>query len=184
MSHRLRVRLASSHVFGCIHFEGKFSQWPRSRTQLAFHDRIDNLNHCLRAWGVDARATREALGSSIRSNLHPRLQHFVGVGVGGNGVMPCFHIDPDRWLASLVSRRTKVLYDGLLVQELYEARHGLDNGISTWCARRDRCVVSDVLQYYKLDVSTSLVLVLSPDGVVLEPPSGTERKEPGDIWFQ
>ena len=184
VSHRLRIRLASSFCFGCLHFEGKFSQWPLSRTQLAFHDRIDNLNHVLRAWGVDAKATRQALGLPVRSNLHPRLQHFVGVGVGGRDEMPCFHIDPDRLLASLVKRGKMALYDGLMVQELYEASYGRDNGIATWFAERDSCVLSDVLQYYNLDNSTTLVLVLSPRGILLEPPTGTERKQPGDIWFQ
>ena len=184
VSHRLRIRLADSYHFGCLHFEGKFSAWPLSRTQLAYHDRIDNLNHVLRAWGVDAKATRQALGLPVRSNLHPRLQHFVGVGVGGRGKMPCFHIDPDRLISSLVKRGQMALYDGLMVQELYEARHGRKNGIETWSAQRDSCVLSDVLQYYNLDISTTLVLVLSPGGILLEPPSGTERKQPGDIWFQ
>ena len=166
-----------------MHFEGKFSQWPRTSTQLAYHDRIDNLNNCLRAWGVDAKATRNTLGHRLRSNLHPSLQQFVGVGVGGQGVMPCFHLDPDSFLHSLVKRKKKVLYDGLLVQELYNATQGENNGISTWYAERDRCVLSDVLRYYGQDSSTTLVLALSPSGVLLTPPSSSERTEPGDIWF-
>ena len=182
LAHRLRIQLAPSFKFGCIHFEGKFSQWPSTPTQQAYLDRIDNINNCLRAWGVDARATRIALGQYIRSNLHPGLQHFVGVGVGGYGDMPCFHLDPDRFLHSLVQRGKKVLHDGLLVGELYAARTGQDNGIYTWSARRDTCVLSDVLRHYSQDSSTTLVVVLSPSGVVLHPPSSSDRREPCDIW--
>ena len=96
--------------------------------------------------------------------------------------MPSFHIAPDIFLEFLVDNGKKVLYDGLLVEMLYAAKTGLDNGISTWWSERDTCVVSDVLQYYDQDRSSTLVLVLSPGGVMLTPPSSYERREPDDIW--
>ena len=165
---------------GCIHFEGGWKQFPRSSDQAAFHGRLDNLNNVLRAFGVDARATRSSLGHAVRSNLHPRLRHFVGVGVGGNADRPCFHISPDRFLDCI--RRTKVLHDGLLVEMLHSARAGVSNGIQTWSAERNSCVLHDVLRYYDKRGSSTLCLVLSPSGVSLVPPSSYERREPEDIF--
>ena len=98
--------------------------------------------------------------------------------------MPCFHLDPDSFLHSLVKRKKKVLYDGLLVQELYAATQGQDNGITTWYAERDTCVLSDVLRYYGQDSSTTLVLVLSPSGELMTPPSSFERRDVADIWCE
>ena len=184
MAQRLRLNLSPTFKFGCIHFEGKFIDFPRTSNQPAFHDRIDNINNCVRSWGVDAKATRDTLGHSLRSNLHPRLEHFVGVGVGGQGNMPCFHLDPDSFLQYLVSWNTKVLYDGLLVQELYNATQGERNGISTWHAERGRCVLSDVLRFYCQDSPTTLVLVLSPSGEIMMPSSSFERRDAADIWCE
>ena len=184
MAQRLRLNLSPTFKFACIHFEGKFTDFPCTSNQLAYHNRIDNLNNCLRSWGVDAKATRDTLGHRLRSNLHPSLQHFVGVGVGGQGVMPCFHLDPDSFLEYLVNWNTKVLYDGLLVQELFAATQGQDNGISTWYAERHRCVLSDVLRYYGQDSPTTLVLVLSPFGELMTPPSSFERRDVADIWCE
>jgi len=107
----------------------------------------------------------------------------VGIGVGGHGRMPCFHLDPDRFLQSIMQRFNKTLYDIPLLQELHGARQGLDNGITTWNAERETCVLKDVLQYYGQSSSSTLVLVLSPSGVLLTPTSLAERRETDDIVF-
>ena len=72
----------------------------------------------MRAWGVDGRATAAALGRSVRSNLHPNLEHFVAVGAATRGYRPCFHIEPGVFLSRLVQMEQKVLYDGLLVEQI------------------------------------------------------------------
>ena len=179
---RLRIRLSESFSMGCIHFEGAWCQFPRSSDQAAYHGRLDNLNNVLRAFGVDAKATRRSLGYGVRSNLHPRLRHFVGVGGGSHAEHPCFHISPDTFLDFMVSCRTKVLHDRLLVQMLHRARAGEVNGIETWYAKRNSCVLRDVLHHYDEPGASSLCLVLSPSGVALQPPTSCERREPDDIF--
>ena len=179
---RLRIRLSESFTLGCLHFEGGWKQFPRSSDQAAYHGRLDNLNNVLRAFGVDAKATRRSLGYGVRSNLHPRLRHFVGVGGGSHAEHPCFHISPDTFLDFMVSCRTKVLHDRLLVQMLHKARAGEVNGIETWYAKRNSCVLRDVLHHYDEPGASSLCLVLSPSGVALQPPTSCERREPDDIF--
>lgn len=179
---RLRIRLSDSYTIGCIHFEGGLWQFPRTSDQGAYHGRLDNLNNVLRAFGVDAKATRSSLGRAVRSNLHPKLTHFVGVGAGSYGDLPCFHISPDRFLNVLSSRGTKALHDGLLVKMLHDARTGVNNGIEAWYAPRDRCVLSDVLRYYGEDRPSTLCLVLSPEGVPLQPSPACEARALDDIF--
>ena len=153
---------------------------PRSPDQGAFHGRLENLNNVFRAFGVDAKATRSSMGLNVRSTLHPQLRHFVGVGVGGNAEVPCFHISPNKFLKA--TRHKKILHDGLLVEMLHHATAGVSNGIQTWSAERGSCVLQDVLRYYDKPGSSTLCLVLSPTGVVLVPSSSRERREPGDIF--
>ena len=181
LEQKLRVRLADAYKFGCIHFEGKFYQFPHSSDQDAWESRIDNLNNSLRAWGVDAKATRDALGQKVRSNLHPRLQHFVGIGVGAVGPVPCFHLDPDAFLYNLTTSGKRVLFDGRLVEMLY-ASNWENNGITTWFAHPWRCGVNDIVDYYGGDNRNTLVLVLTHSGIVLRPPSSYERTETSNIW--
>ena len=59
LAERLNVRVDSNVAYGCVHFEGKWSTWPCSIREKACIQRIDNLNKCLCAWGVDAGATRK-----------------------------------------------------------------------------------------------------------------------------
>ena len=184
LAQKLHIQLAPTFKFGCVHFEGKFSQLPKNPTQAAWKDRFDNLNNCIRAFGVDARATRQAMGTAVRSNLHPRLQHFVGIGVGGTGdIMPCFHLDPDKWTQNLAQRKTNVLHDGLLVKEIWSAAKGHANGITVWHANRGTCVMTDLLEWFCQDLSTTLVVVLSPNGVLLTP-RACERRKPCQIYFE
>ena len=136
----------------------------------------------MRAWGVDAAATRNAMGTSVRSNLHPRLQHFVGIGVGASNQIPCFHLDPEPFLQSLTQSRKKVLFDGRLVEALYAATIGELNGITTWFANPGECTVSEILRWCDQDDPNTLVLVLTPSGTVLDPPSCYDRAEPSNIW--
>ena len=182
VTRRLGVTLKHPLQYGCIHFEGKFVQWPKKHDQKACHDRIDNLNHSFRAFGVDGRATRSVSGGTVRSNLHPGLTHFVGVGVTTGGTRPCFQIEPNQYLKHLAMEQKNVLYDGSMVEHLVQARRGYPNGISTWDAKQGSCVVTDVLQYHNLNDSSTLVLVLSPRGVLLEIPCTFERADPQDIW--
>ena len=179
---RLRIKLASAYKFGCIHFEGKFNKFPSSPDQKPFRSRVDNLNNTVRAWGVDAKATRDAMGQVVRSNLHPRLQHFVGIGAGASNNMPCFHLDPEAFLQSLAQSRKKALFDGRFVEALYAATIGEHNGITTWFANPGECTVSDILRWYDQDNPNTLVLVLTPSGTVLDPPSSYDRTEPSNIW--
>ena len=179
---RLRIKLASEYKLGCIHFEGKFYQFPSSPDQKACRSRIDNLNNTVRAFGVDAKATRNVMGQVVRSNLHPRLQHFVGIGVGASDHMPCFHLDLGAFLHSLTQSAKKVLFEGRLVEALYAATIGEHNGITTWFANPGECTVSDILRWCDQDNPNTLVLVLTPSGTVLEPPSSYDRTEPSNIW--
>ena len=179
---RLRIKLASAYKFGCIHFESEFYSFPSSPDQKACRSRLDNLNHTMRAWGVDAKATRNAMGQVVRSNLHPRLQHFVGIGVGASNHTPCFHLDPEAFLQSLTQSRKNVLFDGRFVEALYAATIGEHNGITTWFANPGECTVSDILRWCDQDNPNTLVLVLTPSGTVLEPPSSYDRTEPSNIW--
>lgn len=179
----LGIKLSESYTIGCIHFEGGWEHFPFSSNQAAFHGRLDNINNVLRAFGVDAKATRSSLGHSVRSNLHPRLLHFVGVGVAGKGDQPCFHISPNPFLDFMSDRRTKVLHDSLFVAMLHAARCGAFNGIETWYADRRSCVLSDVVRYYRdPSKSSTLCLVLSPSGVPLQPAASFSRRDPKDIF--
>ena len=181
LAQSLGVKLASSLTFGCIHFEGKFSSFPNYPTEKPHVQRIDNINLCLRAWGVDAGATRSISGKAVRSNLHPGLRHFVGVGSGAQGPKPCFHIEPDSFLNSLAIQGKKVLHDAAMVEQLYLAQRYY-NGISLWSTPEDSCAVEDFLEYYGLNLASTLILVLSPLGVPLQPPSGYARRQPHNIY--
>ena len=178
------IKLSKSYTISCIHFEGGLEDFPSSSNQAAFHGRLDNINNVLRAFGVDAKATSSALGYSVRSNLHPRLLHFVGVGVAGKGDQPCFHISPNPFLNTMCARGTKVLHDRLLVEMLHGATCGSFNGIETWYADRRSCVLSDVVRHYRdPSQSSALCLVLSPSGVPLQPAASSSRRDLNNIFL-
>ena len=88
----------------------------------------------------------------------------------------------DAFLHSLTQSGRKVLSDGNFVESLYAATVGVENGISTWFAKPGECTVTDVLRYYDQDNSNTMVLVLSPSGTILNPPSSYDRTEPSNIW--
>ena len=89
---------------------------------------------------------------------------------------------PDAFMKRMSQLGTKVLYDGLLVQQLHAARQGNYNGIRTWNSSGNS-ILRDVLEWYEQDLATTLVLVLSPKGVVLEPPTEFERRSPHKFFF-
>ena len=120
------------------------------------------------------------MGQHVRSNLHPRLQHFVGIGVGAVGPIPCFHLDPEPFLYNLTTSGKRVLFDGRLVEMLY-ASNWENNGITTWFADPGQSL-GDILGFYGHDNRNTLVLVLTHSGIVLRPPSSYERTETSNIW--
>ena len=180
----LGVKLSQRVKYGCVHCEGKFAEFPKQQFQSAHLSRIDNVNSCFRAWGVDARATSIAMQQAVRSNLHPDLEHFLAVGVNRHGSTPCFHIEPEGFLQSLMIQKKKVLHDGLLVEQLFWAQRGYDNGISTWYHAGLSSALLETLKFYGADKPRTLVLVLSPEGVPLKNDTAHLRLQPDDIWVQ
>ena len=76
----LNVKIVKEARYNCLHCEGKFTKLPYTETQSPHEQRVDNINNCFRAWGVDAKATTATMNSAVRSNIHPGLQHFVAFG--------------------------------------------------------------------------------------------------------
>ena len=163
----LNVKIADGARYNCLHCEGKFRKLPYSEAQSPHEDRIDNINNCFRAWGVDAKATTRTMDSAVRSNIHPSLDHFVAVGATKRGYRQCFHIDPSVYLPYLARWQRKVLHDTLLVQELCRAQEGEKNGITLWKQRATPTAIADILKHYGAHNPQSLVLVLSPRGTLL-----------------
>ena len=162
---------------GCIHMEGKFRCFPRL-TDKPHVNRMENMNNVLRSFGVDARASQQFLGVGTGRFLDPRLQHFVVVGCGSGVEMPCFHIEPDAFIAHLTRMETRVLVDEIFKNQV--ACGSFRNGVSLWSSAKGSDVVHDVLDFYGHDRQDTLVVHLHPDGVLLSP-DAVYRREPLDI---
>ena len=180
----LNVKIADGARYNCLHCEGKFRKLPYSETQSPHEDRIDNINNCFRAWGVDAKATTAAMKNAVRSSIHPGLQHFVAVGSRRGNWRQCFHIDPSSYVAYLAETQRKVLHDSLLVEEVCRAQKGEKNGITLWNQRATPGAIADILKHYGAHNPHSLVLVLSPGGTLLTRDTSYARSSPHDIWWK
>ena len=75
LASRLRVRFffqTENLELHCIHGEGKFMSWPTSPNTPPHINRMGNIQHVLRALGVDATATASARGIRARSVIDKR----------------------------------------------------------------------------------------------------------------
>ena len=184
MKRCLNVNILKEAHFSCLHCEGKFTELLHKETQSPYIGRVDNINNCFRAWGVDAKATTATMNSAVRSNIHPGLQHFVAVGATKRGYRQCFHIDPGVYLPYLAQWQRKVLHDALLVEELCRAQEGVKNGITLWSQRATPTAIADILKHYDVHKPQSLVLVLSPNGALLTRGTSYARGSPNDIRWE
>jgi len=166
-------------VLGCIHSESGFQLFPRAKDK-AHVNRLDNMCNVLRAFGVDAFATRRCMG--IRTGggfFDPRLKHFVGVAAGADskGPIPCFHVDTKALAAHMKKIKQKCLVDDLFKHVVATGRHRM--GISRWydCSND---IVSNVLDFYRYNKKNTLVLRLTSQGTELSSDQ-LRRREPHKI---
>ena len=173
------TRLAADLKLSCFHFEGKFTSLP-ARGEPVYVNRIDNINNVLRAFGVDAGASKSHMGIATPEGvLDPRLEHFVAAGCGHGVQVPYFHIEPKAMIRYMTVRRTKVLVDQLLLQQICDSS-SVDNGVSTWWDRGGLAIVSRLLAFYGLDKTDTLVVHLHPNGLLLSSKKQC-RTNPRDI---
>ena len=78
----------------CFHGEGEFEQFPHHARSPSCHNRMGNIHHVLRTFGVDASATAAARGHEVRAIKDTRLKYFFACGV--NGFRPAFSINLDK----------------------------------------------------------------------------------------
>jgi len=166
-------------VLGCIHSESGFQLFPRAKDK-AHVNRLDNMCNVLRAFGVDAFATRRCMG--IRTGggfFDPRLKHFVGVAAGADskGPIPCFHVDTKALAAHMKKIKQKCLVDDLFKHVVATGRHRM--GISRWydCSND---IVFNVLDFYRYNKKNTLVLRLTSQGTELSSDQ-LRRREPHKI---
>ena len=91
-------------------------------------------------------------------------------------------IDPSHYLPYLAYWNRKILHDALLVEELYRAAKGENNGITLWRQDATPTAIADILKYYGAQNPQGLVLVLSPSGIPLTRDPSNTRDQLADIW--
>ena len=143
-------------------------RWPKSH-QAAHKNRLDNVNHCLRAFGVDGGSTRaledQRQASKSGENLiRSSLKRFMVIGEGPIGV-----IDVPTYRQRLQWLRKRALTDENFVEEIVFAGlsspHESRNGIRLWSGRGN-----EIEAMYTEIAATSgnganvLLLVLDPAG--------------------
>ena len=100
----------------CVVSECKLKAWPKTQ-QATFYNRIDNVNHCLRAFGVDGASTKLVNASSREALLRSSLKNFVMLGDG-----PVGRIDIESYRKRLTLRGKRALTDDNLMEELVFAQ--------------------------------------------------------------
>jgi hypothetical protein len=120
----------------CVVSEASLKEWPKSACPT-FCQRIDNINHCLRSFGVDGGSTRaaekERQGAfSGESLLRSSLKNFMVLGQGPVGVIdvPVYR----NRLTNFLERRA--LTDESLMNELVygllSSPRKAKNGVQLW----------------------------------------------------
>ena len=104
----------------CVVSEAKLKQWPKLSTGSQ-KSRLDNVNHCLRSFGVDGASTRELerIDDMERSGeflLRSSLKNFVILGDGPVGV-----ISVDTFRRRLTWLEKRVLSNENFLEELVYA---------------------------------------------------------------
>ena len=109
-----------------------------------------------------------------------RLKDYVMIAAGADleyGI-PCFHLDPKRWSKHLADNNRKCLVDETLKNAL--AAGVPEAGITQW-QDRGPDVVFNVLEHYGYNNKNTLVLRLSPEGILLSSEKLC-RRHPHDIF--
>jgi hypothetical protein len=162
------INTAPDFDLHCIVSECCLKKWPVSN-QAAFKNRLDNINHCLRAFGVDGGSTRalendKSMQISGEALIRSSLNRFMILGDGPIGVIkiPVYRRRL-QWL------QKRALADDNLVEEIvYAGLQSPDearNGIQLWTDRGN-----EIEAMYKQIATTSgtganvLLLVLDPSG--------------------
>ena len=162
---RLGCKLATDVQLNCLHFEGKFDNYPRPGDSPHLN-RMDNVNNVFRCFGVDAGSTKRMFGKTGRF-LDRRLEHFVAVGTGTKyRPRPCFDIEPGPFIEYLTKKRTKVLQDTLFVKQVSNEDRK-PNGVNRWRLPIDRDVVNEMVTYYGHNDPSTVVVHLHPEGTSL-----------------
>ena len=169
----LGAKMKKSANIHCVVSEGCLKAWPK-HGQAAFKGRLDNINHCLRAFGVDGRSTKflEKEQKREHSNEHllrSALKTFI---ILGDGPVGCVDVKTYRERLSWLNKR--VLSEDNLIEELVYA-HGhspneAPNGVKIW--RNGGGETDDMLAEMCAKSgsgSNVLVIVMDPAGRPLSP---------------
>ena len=165
--------LKSDYRLNCVVSEHCLRQWPQAH-QPTHKCRIDNINHCLRAFGVDGAATKSlesnrGLHSSREHLLRSSLQSFMILGDGPVGT-----VNVPVYKERLAWLEKKALTDQSFLEELAFANlyspDRAPNGIELWTAKGSE--VNDMCRHI-IEVSglgaNVMLLVLDPSGRALSP---------------
>ena len=164
----------------CIHSEGQFKTSPHKNDKPHIN-RVDNMNNVLRAFGMDAHATRACKYNRYARGLFDmRLKDYIMIAAGADlkDGIPCFHLDPKKWSKHLADANRKCLVDETLKNAL--AAGMPEAGITQW-QDRGPDVVFNVLEHYGYHNKNTLVLRLSPEGILLSSEKLC-RRQPHDIF--
>ena len=155
----------------CVVSEACLKQWPKS-CQGAHKSRLDNVNHCLRCFGIDGGSTRqmELDRGAHRSGeflLRSALRTFIVLGDGPTG-----HINADTYRRRLSWLNKRALSDESFLEELVYA-----NMYSPMPARNGMRLLyekgGELTFFYNTVVQESglgknvLLIVLDPNGRTL-----------------
>lgn len=153
----------------CVISEGSLKEWPKSSCPTV-HQRIDNINHCLRSFGVDGGSTRaveKERGSAFsgESLLRSSLKTFMILGEGPVGI-----IDVPTYRERLTNfQETGALTNESLMTELAYGRlnspHKAKNGVQLWHHRDHE--IEDMINHIAHSSgggSNVTILVLDPEG--------------------
>lgn len=169
----LGAQVKDSVRMGCVVSEACLKAWPKCN-QAAFKSRLDNINHCVRAFGVDGKSTRlledeERRRHSHEALLRTSLKRFM---ILGDGPVGCVDMATYRQRLEWLGKR--VLSEESLIEELVFAHlhspQEAPNGMRLW--RNKGGETADMVAEISAQSGTGsnvLVIVLDPMGKPLQP---------------
>ncbi len=161
------VNLKENYKLHAVVSEACLKQWSQ-QPQPSWRNRLDNINHCLRAFGVDGRSTRcledaQSRQHSGQAMLRSSMQIFMMLGDGLVGI-----IDIPQSRSRLQWLGKRVLSEESFAQEMsFAAWHGgsAPNGVRLW--RNKGRELQDLVTQVSATSGTGanvLLLMLDPSG--------------------